>query len=84
MMQHLWQSAIVMFFTADAVLLLLFGRRWVGFTRFGHPHSSYYKIMTWFLQWPEWLLRAFGATEGLLALALFMRWQLREQGATDR
>lgn len=80
-MQRFWQSAVLMFFTADAVLLLLFGRRWVRFTRFGHPGGSYYKTMTWFLQWPEWLLRLLGVVEGSLAYVLFTRLEPREQGA---
>ena len=75
MTQRLWQSAVVMFLTADATLLLLFGRRWVRFTRFGAPSGAYYQLMTWFLQWPEWLLRVLGGAEGLLALRLFQSWQ---------
>lgn len=76
-MERLWQSAVVMFLVADAVLLLLFGRRWVRFTRFGRPDSDYYQVMTWFLTWPEWALRALGAVEGMLALKLFEKWQPR-------
>jgi len=83
-MKQLWQSATLMFFTADSVLLLLSGRAWVRFTRFGSPDGLYFKTMTWFLQWPEWLLRALGAVEGLLALSLFRRWQRPEQGGIDR
>lgn len=79
-MKRLWQSAVVMFFTADALLLLWFGRTWVRFTRWGNPDGTYFKTMTWFLQWPDWLLRVLGAAEGLLALGLFRRWQRPEQG----
>lgn len=78
-MKRFWQTAVVMFFTADAILLLLFARRWVRFTRFGHPSSSYYKTMTWFLQWPEWLLRLLGLVEGGLAYVLFTRLEPPEQ-----
>ncbi|MDT8304297.1 MAG: hypothetical protein RRC07_00060 [Anaerolineae bacterium] len=73
-MQRLAQSGLIMFLVADAVLLLLFGRRWVRFTRFGHPSSAYYQLMTWFLKWPEAALRLFGALEVLLGLKLFRRW----------
>ena len=76
-MGRLWQSAVVMFLVADAVLLLLFGRRWVRFTRFGAPGSDYYRVMTWFLTWPEWALRALGAAEGVLGMTLFEKWQPR-------
>ena len=82
-MEQLLKSGLVMFFTADAVLLLLTGRRWVRFTRFGSPDGAYYRVMTWFLQWPEAALRAFGLGEALLALALFRRWLPHEQGMTD-
>jgi hypothetical protein len=64
-----------MFLVADSVLLLVFGRRWVRFTRFGHPGGDYYQLMTWFLTWPEWALRAVGAAEGLLGLSLLQKWQ---------
>lgn len=83
-MKRLRQSAIVMFLSADALLLLLFGRRWVRFTRFGSPDGLYFKTMTWFLQWPEWLLRAFAVVEGLLALGLFRYWQQQKQGGVGR
>lgn len=74
-MRRFLQSATLMFLVADSVLLLLFGRRWVRFTRFGPPGSDYSRLMTWFLTWPEWSLRAFGATEGVLALVLFRKWE---------
>jgi hypothetical protein len=74
-MQRLAQSALIMFLMADAALLLLFGRRWVCFTRFGPPNSSYYQLMTWFLKWPEAGLRLFGASESVLGLKLFKRWE---------
>lgn len=74
-MRQLWHSALVMFLIADAVLLLLFGRRWVRFTRFGREGSAYVRIMDWFLAWPDWLLRLAGLAEGAVALKLFARWQ---------
>ncbi len=74
-MKRFLQSVALMFLTADSVLLLLFGRRWVRFTRFGPPGSDYVRLMTWFLALPEWKLRAFGALEGLLALVLFRKWE---------
>jgi hypothetical protein len=74
-MQRLAQSALIMFLIADAALLLLFGRRWVRFTRFGPPSSGYYQLMTWFLKWPEAGLRLFGASEAVLGLKLFKRWE---------
>lgn len=73
-MPRLAQSALIMFLVADAVLLLLFGRRWVRFTRFGHPSGAYYQLMTWFLKWPEVALRLLGAFEAVLGLKLFERW----------
>ena len=75
-MKRLWQSAVVMFLTADAMLLLLFDRRWVRFTQFGPPDGIYYRVLRWILKWPEGLLRAVAVIEGALALTLFKRWQL--------
>jgi hypothetical protein len=74
-MKRFWQSAVVMFFAADAILLLLFGRRWVRFTRFGPEGSAYVRVMDWFLAWPDWLLRLGGLLEAAVALKLFARWQ---------
>lgn len=74
-MKRFLQSAALMFLAADSVLLMLFGRRWVRFTRFGPPSSDYFRLMTRFLTWPEWTLRAFGALEGALALVLFKKWE---------
>ncbi|HSM56249.1 MAG TPA: hypothetical protein VK879_08855 [Candidatus Sulfomarinibacteraceae bacterium] len=79
-MKRLWQSAVIMFLVSDAVLLFWQGKRWVRFTRFGAPSGTYYQVMTWLLQWPEWLLRLSGAAEAVLALRLLERWQPREQG----
>lgn len=79
MMKRIWQSAAVMFLTADAVLLLLFGRDWVRFTRFGRQDSAYVQVMDWFLAWPEWLLRVAGLVEAGIALTLFARWRPEEE-----
>lgn len=82
-MKRFWQSVAVMFIAADAVLLLLFGRRWVRFTRFGSEGSAYVRVMDWFLAWPDWLLRLAGLAEAAVALKLFARWQPdEEQGAS--
>lgn len=77
-MRQLWRSALVMFLVADSVLLILSGRRWVRFTRFGPEQSTYVKIMDRFLAWPDWLLRAFGLAEGAVGQLLFTRWQTAE------
>ena len=77
-MRQLWRSALVMFLIADAVLLLLFGRSWVRFTRFGSEGSAYVRVMDWFLEWPEWLLRFAGLLEAAIALILFARWRTSE------
>lgn len=74
-MKRFLQSAALMFLVADSVLLMLLGRRWVRFTRFGPPGSDYFRAMSWFLTWPDWALRAFGALEGLLALVWFRKWE---------
>jgi hypothetical protein len=79
-MKRLWSSLLVLFLTGDAVLLLLLGRRWVRFTRFGPPGGAYFQLMTWFLQWPPWLLRLLGVAEGALAYTLFTRWYRPQQG----
>ncbi|MFW5942632.1 MAG: hypothetical protein ACOC9C_03180 [Chloroflexota bacterium] len=83
-MERLWQSALIMFLVADAVLLLLLGKRWVRFTRFGAPGGTYHQLMTWFLQRPEWQLRLLGVAEGALAFRLLQRWQPLEQGMPRR
>jgi hypothetical protein len=74
MTQRLGQTALVMFLIADATLLLLFGRRWIRFTRFGQPSGAYYQLMTWFLKWPDVALRLLGTFEAVLGLKLFRRW----------
>ena len=80
-MKRFWQSAIIMFLVSDGVLLLLFGRRWVRFTRFGNPGGVYYGVLTWFLTWPIWLLRALGVLEAAVGLDLFRNWDERRQEA---
>lgn len=79
-MKRLWQSILIMYLISDAVLLLWEGKRWVRFMRFGAPSGTYHQLMTWFLQWPEWLLRVLGVVEAALALRLLERWQTQEQG----
>ena len=80
-MRQMWRSALVMFLIADAVLLLLFGRRWVRFTRFGPEESAYVGVMDWFLAWPDWLLRIAGLAEAAVALTLFARWRPDDEPA---
>lgn len=82
-MKRLWQSAVVMFLTADAVLLLLFGQRWVRFTHFGRPGSLYHRALSWILTWSDEALLAAAAAEGTLALALFQLWQPQETEQTE-
>lgn len=83
-MRQLWRSALTMFLLADGVLLILSGRRWVHFTRFGREGSAYVRVMDWFLEWPEWLLRVAGLVEAGMALKLFARWQPGgRQGSTS-
>lgn len=74
-MKQLWRSALIMFLLADGVLLIVFGRRWVRFTRFGPGGSAYVQVMDWFLEWPAWLLRVAGLVETGIALKLIARWQ---------
>ena len=75
LLRRLGQSALIMFLVADAALLLVLGRRWVRFTRFGKPGGAYFQLMTWFLRWPEAALRLLGAAEALQAARLFHRWE---------
>lgn len=53
----------------DATFPILFGRRYVQRTRFGSESNPYYRLMGWFLQWPDWLLRLAGVAEARLGLA---------------
>lgn len=57
------------FMLLDATFLILFGRRYVERTRFGSEGNPYYRLMSWFLQWPDWLLRLAGVAEARLGLA---------------
>lgn len=57
------------FMLLDATFLILFGRRYVRRTRFGSEGNPYYRLMSWFLQWPDWLLRLAGVAEARLGLA---------------
>lgn len=81
-MKRLVQSAAVMFLMADGVLLMLLGRGWVRFTRFGPEESAYVRVMDWFLAWPGWLLRAAGLVEAGIALKLFAQWRPDDESAT--
>lgn len=74
-LRRLGQSALLMLLVADAALLLVLGRRWVRFTRFGKPGGYYFQLMSWFLKWPEAGLRLLGAAEALLAARLFHHWE---------
>jgi hypothetical protein len=49
-LRRLGQSALLMLLVADAALLLVLGRRWVRFTRFGKPSGAYFQLMSWFLK----------------------------------
>lgn len=83
-MKRLLQSVVVMFLVADGVLLSLFGRGWVRFTRFGPEESAYVRVMDWFLAWPGWLLRLAGLVEAGSALKLFERWRPHEGRPENR
>ena len=82
-MKRLGQSAAVMFLIADGVLLALFGRGWVRFTRFGPEESAYVEVMDWFLAWPDWLLRAAGLAEAGIALKLFEQWRPDDEPSAE-
>jgi SAM-dependent methyltransferase len=58
------------FMLLDATFLILFGHRYVERTRFGSEGNPYYRLMSWFLQWPDWLLRLAGLAEAGLGLAV--------------
>jgi SAM-dependent methyltransferase len=72
-----WMGA---YFLLDGLLTLFFGRKYVRPFRFGRRTSPYRRMIEWLLNLPVWQLRAAGAAEASLGLALLSRAPLDVPG----
>ncbi len=67
----MWVSGSFLVF--DGLLLLALGRTYLRVWRVGSERSPYRRAVSWFLRRPSWLLRAMGAAEAALGLAVLSR-----------